>query len=83
MWGDNSAGQLGLGDKIKREYPCPLGGVSKVKVVALGLKHSVAIDDRRMLFSWGDCGEGRLGQGQLFEEEKPVDPQSIPHALQC
>jgi len=70
VWGDNSSGQLGLGDRATRQIPNP-STLSGIKIVSLGSKHSAAIDERRVLFTWGDTGEGRLGHGQLFEEEKP------------
>jgi len=76
-WGDNSHGQLGLGDKASRNTPVCVETLPNVRHVALGLQHSAAIDSRRQLWTWGDCDDGRLGHGTLYTEERLVQGDLI------
>jgi RCC1 and BTB domain-containing protein len=69
VWGDNSYGQLGLGDDashIKYE-PSPVALISCMKhvitIVSAGAEHSLAVSNAGLAFSWGNAANGRLGQG--------------------
>jgi hypothetical protein len=41
--GANHRGQLGLGDKVEREAPCPLASLKRKKVSQLALGQSFAV----------------------------------------
>ncbi|MCL7027791.1 hypothetical protein MKW94_030961 [Papaver nudicaule] len=67
MWGKNSSGQLGLGKSADKIVYSPtrvdwLKG-TRIKKIALGSEHSVAITDDGAVLSWGAGGAGRLGHG--------------------
>ncbi|PIA28435.1 hypothetical protein AQUCO_06900004v1 [Aquilegia coerulea] len=67
MWGNNSSGQLGLGKRAAKKVSKPsrvdcLNNV-RIKMVALGSEHSIAITDEGEALSWGAGGSGRLGHG--------------------
>jgi len=72
-WGDNSSGQLGLGDTANRgDAPNEMGnslppvdlgtGRTAVGIVA-GAYHSCALLDDFTIKCWGDNRDGQLGQG--------------------
>jgi|SRR6266850_3814448 len=54
-WGDNSQGQLGLGDMVERGEPTALlvPGVSGWIAVAAGGSHSMAVSSDGQLYVWG------------------------------
>ncbi|XP_055500570.1 X-linked retinitis pigmentosa GTPase regulator-like isoform X1 [Leucoraja erinacea] len=64
--GDNSEGQLGLGDNQERttfqrvEY---FTGKGKIKQLAAGSNISAALTEDGNLFMWGDNSEGQIGLG--------------------
>ncbi|CAM0906727.1 unnamed protein product [Alopecurus aequalis] len=67
VWGKNSSGQLGLGKSAGKVVSTPrkvdyLADV-RVKMVALGSDHSIAITEEGEALSWGAAGAGRLGHG--------------------
>ena len=76
-WGDNSHGQLGVGDRNSRNSPVLIEALQHVRQVAVGQQHSAAIDSRRQLWTWGDCADGRLGHGVLFTEIRSVQGNVI------
>lgn len=53
--GDNSDGQLGLGDKAKRDDPTPVAALRGKRVVECqaGPRHSFALTAEGRLYSWG------------------------------
>ncbi|KAM0841621.1 hypothetical protein ACQ4PT_058890 [Festuca glaucescens] len=67
IWGKNSSGQLGLGKSAGKIVSTPrkvdyLADV-RVKMVALGSDHSIAVTEEGEALSWGAAGAGRLGHG--------------------
>jgi alpha-tubulin suppressor-like RCC1 family protein len=72
-WGDNSSGQLGLGDKNARGdnanemgASLPIVGLGTgrtAKAITTGVGFSCAILDDNTVKCWGDAGLGQLGQG--------------------
>ncbi len=60
-WGQNSSGQLGVGDTSARVAPtaCLVGGVLAVGPGAVG---ALALDAKGALFAWGSNGSGQLSQ---------------------
>jgi alpha-tubulin suppressor-like RCC1 family protein len=76
-WGENSHGQLGVGDRNPRNTPVLVENVHHVRHLAAGLQHCAAIDSRKHLWTWGDCGDGRLGHGVLHSEVRLVKGDTI------
>ena len=83
MWGDNSYGQLGLGDKENRSLPTEVsvGNSSSnenatLKQVSIGAEHSgVIMNDgtNDHLYMWGSNLSGQLGIRTSKEELLPKD----------
>ncbi|KAK8447797.1 hypothetical protein SEVIR_8G155100v4 [Setaria viridis] len=67
VWGRNSGGQLGLGKGAGKVVSSPTKVDCltdfRVKMVALGSEHSIAVTDEGEVLSWGASGSGRLGHG--------------------
>lgn len=73
-WGDNSDWQLGVGDNSSRTIPTLVKNGSdplKVKHVASGNKHTLAVAIDGSLWAWGNNGYGQLGNGSN-------NPSAIP-----
>ena len=76
-WGDNSYGQLGLGDRNKRQLPIVIDSLSSCQIISIacGENHSLVIDIFNRVFAFGDNCHGQLGNGTK-------DPyQTVPVAL--
>jgi hypothetical protein len=89
-WGMGSYGQLGLGDTNKRLVPTLVGaeemfGGSKVRTVACGDAHTLAVTEAGELWAWGLGVKGRLGLNDEQRRLVPtrVDPQHFAHAPIC
>jgi len=90
-WGDNGSGQLGdgtHGDGSDKDTPVQVaGGLLNVVAVAAGDYHTVAVKDVggvKTVWTWGDNGSGRLGDGTHEDKYTPVqvlmetDPEPDP-----
>ena len=62
-WGQNSSGQLGLGDNIPRSSPVQVGSPTNWKSVSVGGSHMLGIASDSTLWAWGDNSSGQLGLG--------------------
>lgn len=69
-WGDNSSGQLGLGDLRNRRSPSLVNGLwaLPVRQLAAGVAHSAALTSNGFLFTWGEASSGQLGLPLSAEE---------------
>jgi len=68
-WGNNTGGQLGLGDQVHRSSPVQIGASSWSQVSA-GVNHVLALDNNNVLYGWGNNANGQLGtngSGGIFE----------------
>lgn len=81
-WGQNDAGQLGLGDFINRTVPVPIAtdwngeifdGLSSA---AMGQLHTIACKTDSTLWTWGVNGSGQLGFGDTFSINAPDQVRS-------
>ena len=76
-WGNNSSGQLGLGDTANRDKPtlvplADLSGVSSLDTVIAGSSHTLALDQQGRLWAWGHNGSGQLGLGDTTHRYRPT-----------
>ena len=71
-WGDNSTGQLGLGDTTNRSSPVQVGALVTWAEVTTGGSATVAIKNDGTMWSWGYNGQGQLGLGDTTERSSPV-----------
>lgn len=63
-WGDNSAGELGIGPAIPQSsVPVQIPGLSGVKQVASGTLHALAVLANGTVMAWGANTDGDLGTG--------------------
>jgi len=61
-WGNNGAGQLGLGDTYSRSSPTQVAGTTWAQISS-GTSVCAAIKTDNSLWIWGNNGNGQLGQG--------------------
>lgn len=68
VWGDNSKGQLGLGDDIEFVHePVLLDTFDyKIKQVTAGVCFSAALDVAGYVWTWGCNENGQLGDGTFI-----------------
>lgn len=61
-WGDNKYAQVGTSlDTLKVTRPILLPGVTGIKQLALGARHTCALDQAGKVSCWGDNARGQLG----------------------
>jgi len=74
-FGWNGNGQLGLGDSVERAAPRPLRSMFtsgiRVRLIAAGSSHSVAIDEEGVAHAWGNNAHGQLGMGDKIVRMTP------------
>lgn len=72
-WGDNEFGQLGIGnsDVINSSAPRLIEGVYGVVAIAVGNKHSLALTDEGVVWSWGNNEKGQIGHMNQAESFVP------------
>ena len=77
-WGDNETGQLGVGDHMDRLAPVRVGGEetfgsSKVRMVACGYGHAVAVTQAGALWIWGRGYFSNLDHNALVPVRVPQE----------
>jgi alpha-tubulin suppressor-like RCC1 family protein len=70
-WGNNSAGQLGIGTTTTQQTPVGVSGLAAVAAAA-GANHSIALGVDRSVWAWGDNSSGQLGIGSIVMQRTPV-----------
>lgn len=76
-WGDNSKGQLGLGDLTDRTSPVQVGSLTDWSEVTTCGSHTLAIKTDGTLWGWGRNHVGQLGDGSATERSSPVQIGSL------
>lgn len=73
MWGPNNHGQLGLGDTQQRRTATkvPLADGIKIKDIAIGGAHTLALTTEGKVYSWGFGKTGILGHGDIVSISSP------------
>lgn len=72
-WGQNSSGQLGLGDEIDRNTPEKVNINGNIKqIIASSYSMSIfALMEDDSIYTWGDNGCGQLGLGDNKDRNLP------------
>ncbi|KAG0494376.1 hypothetical protein HPP92_005370 [Vanilla planifolia] len=72
-WGWNKFGQLGVGDNVDHCSPVlvKFPDDQKVVQVSCGWRHTLAVTERRNVFSWGRGTNGQLGHGDIMDRSTP------------
>lgn len=65
------------GDIKQISTPVRLQGLEKVKVIAVGAFHNLALLDDRKLMAWGNNEYGQLGTGDTQPRSQPVPVQGL------
>jgi alpha-tubulin suppressor-like RCC1 family protein len=66
-WGDNSLGQLGLGDfQGNIASPQPVPGLENIEQISLGIDASCALSQDQSRYCWGDRSKNLVGDGMMF-----------------
>ena len=80
-FGDNSFGQLGLGDTANRQTPAQVSGVANARSVACGSGHTAVllVDGTVRMFGRNDVGQ--LGLGDTTTRLTPVQITGLSVAL--
>jgi alpha-tubulin suppressor-like RCC1 family protein len=83
-WGYNNEGQLGLddfGESTYRTIPTPVAPELTFRTIAAGFSHSLALDTKGRLYTWGRNNEGQLGMGDSGEGRNRTIPTLIKSEL--
>jgi hypothetical protein len=70
-WGNNSVGQLGLGDTTNRLVPTQVGTDTNWRSV-FGLWNNFAVKTNGTLWAWGNNSNGQLGLGDTVDRSVPT-----------
>uniref|UniRef100_A0A9J7XDD6 X-linked retinitis pigmentosa GTPase regulator n=1 Tax=Cyprinus carpio carpio TaxID=630221 RepID=A0A9J7XDD6_CYPCA len=84
LWGDNSVGQLGLGNDSHALLPKELKLGQTIQWVSCGYRHSALVTDNGDVFTFGESADGRLGLSahQLANHNDPQRVESLHGVLQ-
>ncbi|XP_051566249.1 transcriptional regulator ATRX-like [Myxocyprinus asiaticus] len=84
LWGDNSVGQLGLGNDSHALLPKELKLGQPVQWVSCGYRHSALVTNNGDVFTFGESADGRLGLSadQLANHNYPQRVDSLQRVLQ-
>ncbi len=76
-WGDDSAGQLGLGRTLTVTAPVAVTGIANVARVSSGVNHVVALLRDGTVWAWGQNDLGQLGDGTTTNRSTPAPVQGL------
>ena len=71
-WGNNSDGQLGIGDNVSKTYPIKVMEIENAIDVSVGYYDTVVVKKDGTVWSWGYNGYGQLGDGTSSSRTSPV-----------
>ena len=77
VWGQNGAGQLGLGDDAARPVPTQVPGLSSIRAIAAGGGQAFAVRQDGAVFSWGNNRDGQLGLGSAASGGFVRSPRAV------
>ena len=70
-WGNNTSGQLGLGNTTNYSSPKQVGALTNWSSVSCGYAHNLSIKTDGTLWSWGYNNFGQLGLGNITNYSSP------------
>jgi alpha-tubulin suppressor-like RCC1 family protein len=77
-WGNNWAGQLGLGDTTDRSSPVQVTALgSNVVALVAGWNHTLALKGDGTVWAWGYNYYGQLGLGDAASHSSPVQVTAL------
>lgn len=80
-WGQNTNGQLGLGDREERMVPTRVEAVGEVVAVSSGTSRTPALTAEGRVLAWGSNSRGQIGSPEGLDEGEPVrrvlDPMAV------
>jgi len=71
-WGDNTSGELGVGDNVSRNAPTRVGTRGDWQAVAAGASHSCALRSDASVYCFGANSIGQLGVATITGSAVPV-----------
>ncbi|KAG2572219.1 ultraviolet-B receptor UVR8-like [Panicum virgatum] len=73
-WGWNKFGQVGVGNNDDHCSPVQVHFPEEQKIsqVACGWRHTLALSEKKNVFSWGRGTSGQLGNGEIVDRNTPV-----------
>ncbi|MEU8545367.1 Ig-like domain repeat protein [Streptomyces sp. NPDC048717] len=79
-WGDNEYGQLGDGTTTNRSVPGPVDfpAGTRIKAIAAGNFHNLALTTDNHLFAWGWNRDGQVGDGTTTTQRNSPVPVALP-----
>eukprot|EP00761_Pharyngomonas_kirbyi_P004479 gb/GECH01004484.1/.p1 GENE.gb/GECH01004484.1/~~gb/GECH01004484.1/.p1 ORF type:complete len:1003 (+),score=161.28 gb/GECH01004484.1/:1-3009(+) len=82
-WGSGDSSKLGHGDSTDRLSPSFVRSLEKTRIrqVAVGSEHMIAVDERNCLWAWGGNKSGQLGLGDTKPRCHPTKV-TLPHRIQ-
>jgi alpha-tubulin suppressor-like RCC1 family protein len=84
-WGNNSQGQLGIGDSDTTQMDTPQNVLLLTDIMSIdaGYAHSLALQNDGTVWSWGSNTKGQLGNGKSGMETSENKPYLIPTLDSC
>ena len=80
-WGQNSSGQLGLGDTTHRSSPVQVGSLEDWFSISLSSGCILSIKTDGTLWTWGNNSVGQMGVGDTTNTSSPVQVGSLTNWL--
>lgn len=77
MWGVNTFGTLGLGDRLDKSSPVQVGSLTNWKQVSVSDNYACAIKTDGTLWTWGYNDMGQLGHGDRTHRSSPTQVGSL------
>ena len=71
-WGENSKGQLGIGDTLRTTVPVAVAGGFTFTSVSAGGAHTCGLTTTGTAYCWGYNWAGHLGDGSTSDRTTPV-----------
>ena len=72
-WGNNSNGQLGIGNTQQSLVAVQVSGMTNAMAVAAGSLHTLVMENDDSVWGWGSNGNGQLGDGTTTDRLTPVE----------
>ena len=80
-WGNNSTGQLGIGNTTQQTYAVQVTAISGIGQIAAGASHSLAMTvNGSAVYAWGYNSSGQLGNNTNTQENSPITMTGVSNA---